>query len=80
MSDTPRKNARKTRGKPFEPGNPGRPKGARHRTTIAAEKLMQGDSEAIVRAVIKAAKGGDMTAAKVVLDRIAPIRKGRPSA
>jgi hypothetical protein len=68
---TSRKNASKTRGKPFEPGNPGKPKAARHQTTIAAEKLMQGDSEAIVRAVIDAAKGGDMTAARIVLDRIA---------
>jgi hypothetical protein len=58
-------------------GNPrGRPKGARHRVTILAEQLMQGDAEDVVRAVIGAAKGGDMTAAKIILDRIAPVRKG----
>jgi hypothetical protein len=58
-------------------GNPrGRPKGARHRVTILAEQLMQGDAEDVVRAVIAAAKGGDMTAAKIILDRIAPVRKG----
>jgi hypothetical protein len=51
-------------------GNPrGRPKGARHRATILAEQLMQGDAEDVVRAVIAAAKGGDMTAAKIILDR-----------
>jgi hypothetical protein len=60
-------------------GNPrGRPKGARHRVTILAEQLMQGDAEDVVRAVIAAAKGGDMTAAKIILDRIAPVRKGAP--
>jgi Family of unknown function (DUF5681) len=58
-------------------GNPrGRPKGARHRVTILAEQLMQGDAEDVVRAVIAAAKGGDMTAARIILDRIAPVRKG----
>ncbi|MGC2414529.1 MAG: DUF5681 domain-containing protein [Stellaceae bacterium] len=70
------------RGRPFrrgQSGNPGgKPKGARHRTTVAAELLMQEDAEAVVRAVLAAAKDGDMTAARLVLDRIAPPRKGRP--
>lgn len=62
-------------------GNPaGKPKGARHQLTILAEKLMHDDAEAIVQSVLKAAKGGDMTAARLVLERIAPVRKGRPVA
>ena len=65
-----------TRGKPFAQGNPGKPKGARHRTTIVAEKLMGEECDAIVQTVIEKAKGGDMVAAKIVLDRIVPIRKG----
>lgn len=57
-------------------GNPaGKPKGARHKTTLLAEKLMQADAEAIVKAVLDSAKGGDMTAARIVLDRIAPARR-----
>jgi len=75
MTDEPRKNERKTRGRPFGPGNPGRPKGARHKATILAEKLLQDDAEDVVKAVVKAAKGGDMTAARLVLDRIAPARR-----
>ena len=60
-------------------GNPaGKPPGARARATHLAEKLMAGDAEAVVRAVIEAAKGGDMTAAKIILDRIAPPCRGRP--
>ena len=43
-----------------------------------AEQLMEADGAAIVQAVLAAAKGGDMTAARIVLDRIAPVRKGRP--
>jgi len=78
MTDKPRKNERKTRGKPFEPGNPGKPKGARHKTTLLAERLMQEDAEEVVKAVVSAAKGGDMTAARLVLDRIAPARRDNP--
>jgi hypothetical protein len=70
------------RGKPFpkgKSGNPrGKPKGARHKTTLLAEKLMQDDAENIVNAVLTAARAGDMTAAKIVLDRIAPARRDSP--
>jgi hypothetical protein len=59
-------------------GNPaGKPRGARHKTTLLAEKLMQDDVEKIVNAVLTAARNGDMTAAKIILDRIAPVRRGR---
>jgi hypothetical protein len=62
----------------FRPGNRGRPKGSRHKVTVLCEKLMRDDATEIVRAVIAAARGGDMVACKIILDRIAPIRKGRP--
>jgi hypothetical protein len=78
MTEDPRKCASNTRGKPFEPGNPGKPKGARHKTTLLAEKLMQEDAEKIVKAVLDAAGNGDMTAARIVLDRIAPARRDNP--
>ena len=62
-------------------GNPaGKPKGARHRITLMAEKLMEDDAEAVVQSVITAAKSGDMVAARLVLDRIAAPRRGRPVA
>ena len=58
-------------------GNPaGKAPGARHAITILAEKLMSADVEAVVESVLAAAKAGDMTAARIVMDRIAPIRKG----
>lgn len=78
MTDDPRKPGEKPRGRPFEPGNPGKPRGARSRATMLAEKLMQDDAEAVVNAVINAAKGGDMVAARLVLERLVPVRKGRP--
>jgi hypothetical protein len=78
MACTPRNPAKKTRGKPFEKGNGGKPKGARRKTTVLAEKLLQGNAKAIVQAVIDAAKGGDIAAARIVLDRIAPARRDNP--
>ena len=74
----PGNNASTTRGRPFQEGNPGRPKGAKHKTTILAEKLMADDVEGVVKAVIDAARTGDMAAARIILDRLVPVRKGRP--
>src|SRR5471032_1884779 len=60
-------------------GNPtGKPSGARHKTTIIAEKLMQADAAEVIRTVIQKAKDGDMVAARIVVDRICPIRRGAP--
>ena len=60
-------------------GNPaGKSKGARHKTTLLAERLMQDDVEKIVNAVLTAARNGDMMAAKIILDRIAPVRRSNP--
>ncbi|MGA8583057.1 MAG: hypothetical protein WB715_04350 [Roseiarcus sp.] len=60
-------------------GQSGRkPKGVRNHATLMAEKLMQDDAEQVVRAVVEKAKQGDMTAARLIIERIAPVRKGRP--
>jgi Family of unknown function (DUF5681) len=73
---------RKQRGRPFAKGlsgNPaGKPPGTRHRVTVLTEQLMADDAEGVVRKVIEAAMAGDMTAARLILDRIAPPRRGRP--
>ena len=74
----PRNNVAKTRGRPFEKGNPGRPRGARHKITVLAERLMSDDVEGVVQSVIAAAKDGDMAACRLIFERIVPIRKGRP--
>jgi hypothetical protein len=63
-------------GRPFQPGrsgNPaGKPKGTRHQITLLAEQLLADDVEQVVAKVVKAAKSGDMTAARLILDRVAP--------
>lgn len=78
MDESARKYAENTRGKPFEPGNPGRPKGARNRATRAAEELLDGEIEGLTRKCIDRAQEGDMQAMRLVLDRAFPVRKGRP--
>jgi hypothetical protein len=69
-------------GVPFKPGqsgNPkGRPKGARNKTTLVVEALLDGEAEAITRKAIEKAKDGDMTAIRLCMDRLVPPVKDRP--
>ncbi|KLK89432.1 hypothetical protein AA309_31485 [Microvirga vignae] len=73
-----RNNAQSTRGRPFQLGNPGRPKGSRNRATLALEVLLDGEAEAITRKAVEMALMGDTTAMRLVMDRIMPPRKDRP--
>ena len=67
--------------KPGQSGNPkGKPKGARHKATMAAQELLDGEIEALTRKAIELAKEGDMAALKLCLERIVPPRKDSPIA
>jgi hypothetical protein len=55
----------------------GRPKGARHRSTLAAEALLDGEAEALTRKAIEKAKEGDSVALRLCLERILPARTRR---
>lgn len=68
----------KPRGRPFKPGNPGRPPGARNKATQAIEQLAEGHAESLGEKVMELALGGDVTCLRMMLDRVCPIRKGRP--
>jgi len=72
------------RGRPFErgkSGNPkGRPKGARNQATVLAEALLDGEANAITRKLIDKALEGDTTALRLCLERLLPPRRGRPVA
>jgi hypothetical protein len=76
--------AKKQRGRPFESGmsgNPkGRPKGSRNKTTLAIEALLDDESEAITRKLLEKALEGDMTALRLVLERVLSPRRDRPVA
>lgn len=61
-------------------GNPtGRPKGARNRTTLAVEALLDGEADELTRKAIELGKGGDIAALRMCLDRIVPVRRDRPA-
>ena len=79
--DDQSKNENKPKGFRFGAGNKygkGRPAGSRNQATLALEKMMADDGAAVVQAILDAAKGGDMTAARIIVDRIVPPRKDRP--
>ena len=73
---------KKQRGRPFAPGvsgNPaGRPKGALNHATRASLAMMQGQVEQLTGVVVARALEGDMTAMKLVLDRLVPTAKETP--
>lgn len=62
----------------FAEGNPGRPKGARHKTTRAVEELLDGEAEGLTRKAVELALEGDTTALRLCMERIAPAKKDTP--
>src|SRR5271165_5322197 len=59
-------------------GNPaGRKPGTRNRRTVLIQAMLEDEGEAVARRVIEAALGGDMIAARLVLERIVPPRRER---
>lgn len=62
----------------FAPGNSGKPKGARHKVSLAVEAMLEGQQEALTQAAIDKALEGDVTALRLCIDRIAPPRKDAP--
>jgi hypothetical protein len=65
--------------KPGQSGNvKGKPAGTRSKSTQLLLAMMEGGAEQITQAVIDAARGGDLVAAKIVLDRLIPPAKERP--
>jgi hypothetical protein len=65
--------------KPGQSGNPaGKKPGTRNRATRALEELLEGQGEALTQKAIDMALAGDVTALKLCIDRIFPVRKDRP--
>jgi hypothetical protein len=68
----------KPRGRPFQPGNSGRPPGSKNKATQALEQLAEGQAEQVVQKVVEQALAGCVPSQRMVLDRVLPPRKGRP--
>lgn len=78
MTNRPENTVKKQDGrfKKGQSGNPaGKPKGARHKTTLAALALLEGEAETLTRKAVELALAGDTTALKLCLERIAPAIK-----
>lgn len=60
----------------FAPGHTGNPKGrapgSRNKATQAALALMEGQLEQITQTLVDAALGGDLTAIRLILERLVP--------
>ena len=77
MSDDPSNNGRETDGR-FAAGNKasrGKPKGARHRATVMAARLLDNDAADIIKKLVAAAKNGEPWAIKFVAERLLPPAK-----
>jgi hypothetical protein len=68
----------KVRGRPFQPGNPGRPPGSKNKITQVLERLAEGQAEQLLQKVIEQALAGDVACQRMMLDRVYVPPKARP--
>ena len=60
-------------------GNPaGKKPGTRHKATILAERLLDGQAEELIQQCVQKALDGDSTAMRLCIERLVPPRKDRP--
>ncbi len=78
MTTNPATNGDRLSDGRFAPGRSGNPEGRPKSESARLRERLAEDGEAVAQVVIDAALAGDMTAAKLVLDRLAPSLK--PSA
>ena len=71
----------KSRDHLFQPGKSGnehgRPRGAKNRTTLAVQGLLDGEAEGLTRVAVEKALAGDMAALRLCMDRILPVKRER---
>ena len=69
------------RGRPFQAGNKfgrGRPRGSRNKASLAAQALLDGHSEALIKKCMHMAFSGDTTALRLCIERVLPTCKELP--
>ena len=67
----------RVRGRPFEPGNAGRPPGSKNKLTRFLEELVENEGEELTRKLIDLAKEGKLRPLLYCMDRLIPQRRGR---
>src|SRR5579859_7991382 len=77
----PEQQRQQPRGRPWlkgQSGNPaGRRRGSRNRATLAAERLLDGEAEALTRKAVEMALAGDPVALRLCLERTVALRRER---
>ena len=69
------------RGRPFEAGNKfgrGRPRGSRNKASLAAQALLNGHSDALMKKCMHMALSGDSSAMRLCIERLVPTCKELP--
>lgn len=70
--------SKKVRGRPFQRGNPGRPRGSKNRTTLLVEQLVAGEAANLTRRILELALQGNVKCLQICFERLSPRRNGRP--
>ena len=66
------------RGRPFQPGNPGRPPGSKNKTARMVEQLIADEAVPLTRAFIQLGLAGNVGCLRDAIKGLAPRRNGRP--
>lgn len=82
MTEKNRNSGKKSAGRnadgKFTFGNPGKPKGSRHKATQAVERILAGSGRELTKKALEMALSGDTTALRLCIERIAPVRRDNP--
>lgn len=82
MSGTAANALGKQRGRPWPKGMSGNPAGkspgTRHLATRAVEQFLDDEAENLTRKCVEMALAGDVSAMRFCMERLAPVRRGRP--
>jgi hypothetical protein len=68
----------RVRGRPFQAGNPGRPRGSRNKTTRIIQQLAERQAEQLTQKALELALSGDGASLRMLMDRLWPLRKSQP--
>jgi hypothetical protein len=63
------------RGRPFEPGNPGRKPGSKNRMTALAQAMVEDDGREIIQKGIEMAKAGNERLLRFFIERMLPKQR-----
>lgn len=67
----------RVRGRPFKPGNPGRPAGSKNQITKLLEQLVEGEGQKLAQKMLQIALDGNPRCLEFFMDRLMPPRRGR---